>query len=166
MINHRPGRVLERTAVLSPCGDYRYHLTRRWAPGPLEVFCMLNPSTADADLDDPTIRRCMGFAELRGASGIEIVNLFALRTSSSKELRGAKNPIGPDNNMWLRKICRSKTVICAWGLGGAMFNRNFHVMPIFTECNARLTCLRRTTSGHPSHPLYLPYSTHLEDYAL
>jgi hypothetical protein len=71
---------MRRTAIISECGRYRYRLTREWGDGPLLTFAMLNPSTANAEIDDPTIRRCMSFGRREGASGISVFNLFAQPT--------------------------------------------------------------------------------------
>jgi hypothetical protein len=64
----RPPEPIERTALIE--GDYRWSLTRRWAPGPLLPWCGCNPSRADAEIDDPTIWREMTFAWRWGYGGI------------------------------------------------------------------------------------------------
>ena len=81
------GSAMTGTAWISECGRYRYSLTRRFADGLDLVFVMLNPSTADADKDDPTIRRCCGFADRMGFGGIIVVNLFALRAAAPEVTR-------------------------------------------------------------------------------
>ena len=91
---------IERAAVISKCGAYRYSLTRKWSDAPLLSFVMLNPSTADAKEDDPTIRRCIGFARREGAGGLIVANLYALRSSSPEALWAARDPIGPQNRRW------------------------------------------------------------------
>jgi len=83
-----------RSAVLSDCGTYRYSLTRRWSPGPLLGWVMLNPSRADALVDDPTIRRCVGFARRWGFAGIVVRNLYALRATDPRELSRHPAPVG------------------------------------------------------------------------
>ena len=83
------------TAVISQDGLYRYHLERRWSDAPFLTFVMLNPSTADAEIDDPTIRRCVGFSKREGAGGIAVVNLYAFRATSPADLRQASAPYGP-----------------------------------------------------------------------
>ena len=89
-------------AVLSPCGAYRYLLTRRFGPGKkLATFVMLNPSTADAERDDATIRKCVGFARSWGCAGLQVVNLFAFRATDPTDLRMADDPVGPENDVWL-----------------------------------------------------------------
>src|SRR5690606_33929820 len=113
------------------CGRYRYSLTRhipsllRWVR-PV-TFVMLNPSTADASEDDPTIRRCISFAERIGGTELEVLNLFALRATDPKELleaqRNGVDPIGPENDEYLRRISPMSTVIVAWGAHPAARDR-------------------------------------------
>ena len=93
---------IERAAVISKCGAYRYSLTRRWSGAPLLTFVMLNPSTADAKEDDPTIRRCIGFARREGAGELIVANLYALRSSAPEALWSARDPIGPKNSAHAR----------------------------------------------------------------
>lgn len=103
-------------AELSECGEYRYRLSRVWdeAKRPL-TFIMLNPSTADAEVDDPTIRRCMGFAERERAGGIIVVNLYGFRTTKPSDLFQATDPIGPGNDRALKRAARqAKSIVCAW----------------------------------------------------
>jgi len=107
---------LEADAVLSPCGLYRYLLTRTWNPDRGAVaFVMLNPSTADHRADDPTIRRCVAFADAWGYGRLVVVNLFALRATDPSELRRSADPIGPDNDYHIAGQCAGRTVVAAWG---------------------------------------------------
>jgi hypothetical protein len=145
------------SATLSPCGQYRYTLSREWASGPKAAFVMLNPSTADAKLDDPTIRRCIHFARDAGYGGILIGNLFALRATDADEIKRAPQPVGPDNDHALADIImRASVIICAWGNRGSHLNRNEHVLSMLRKRRKKPHCLRMTKEGHPSHPLYLP----------
>lgn len=84
-------------------GDYRYRLGRAWAGGPTCTFIMLNPSTADADQDDPTIRRCVGFAKALGCGALEVVNLYAYRATNPRDLLRQDERVGPENDYWLRE---------------------------------------------------------------
>lgn len=85
----------ECAAGLSPCGLYRFWLTRCWAPAkPCALFIMLNPSTADHEQDDATIRKCIGFARRWGMGSIRVANLFAYRATKPDDLKRADNPIG------------------------------------------------------------------------
>lgn len=94
-------REVATTAGISECGTYRYWLCREWSPG-LDslVWLMLNPSTADATQDDPTIRRCMGFARRWGYGGITVVNLYAYRATNPRDLLTAADPVGPENDRY------------------------------------------------------------------
>lgn len=156
-------------AVISNCGRYRYYLRRDLAPGQLPdtsyartVFIMLNPSTADAEVDDPTIRKCMGFAR-RWSADLEVVNLYALRATDPARLRTADDPVGPDNDAWIRDTAvGSVLIIAAWGAfaynrmpGGR--DRIAHVAALVADAGNQIHCLRRTKAGFPEHPLYLPY---------
>jgi hypothetical protein len=160
--------MLRSGAEFSPCGAYRYTLTRQFAmraPEPM-VFVMLNPSTADAMLDDPTIRRCMGFAKREGYGGLMVVNLYALRATDPKALWRADDPVGPANWDWLLLACRmaaqnNRPVVCAWG-AGAKEDRVAALLRAAEHTGARLTCLGKTKSGAPRHPLYLRWDAPLE----
>lgn len=147
------------SAVISTCGQYRYHLTRPpIAPYPLYCpapFVMLNPSTADAAIDDATIRRCRGFAERWGNDGIIVVNVYALRSTDPKALNRHADPYGPENDDWLRKIGRfHESVVVAWGTKAAPGDVDRAVEKL-TQGGARLMCLGTTKHGHPRHPLYV-----------
>ena len=133
---------------------YRYRLWRRWDRSrPVVAFVMLNPSTADARRDDPTIRRCMGFAERWGYGGIEVVNLFGLRASDPRTLRAARDPVGPRNDTHLRRaVRRARLVVAAWGADRAARSRE---RALSGRLSPRARCLGTTRSGAPRHPLYL-----------
>lgn len=151
-------------ALITDCGRYRYWLTREWDQSRIKLtWIMLNPSTADASQDDPTIRRCIGFARDLGFGGIRVMNLFALRATDPKELKKQPAPIGPENDSHLRNLGALNQmgsvsmVIAAWGAHGALYRRGEHVARIITEqCGLPLYAMKITASGHPSHPLYLP----------
>ena len=152
------------SAVFSPCRDYRYTLHRRWGIGDPLVVCMLNPSTADAEHDDPTIRRCIGFARREGAAGLLVVNLMAYCSTDPRALAGVDDPVGPRNHQTLADVCTGAVrVVAAWGahsstkLPGAAES----IRVVQDAAAGRLYCLRKTKSGAPSHPLYLPKSAPL-----
>lgn len=145
--------LMFRGAYISDCGRYRYSLWRQWAPGPQVMFVGLNPSTADATLDDPTIRRCIGFARAWGYCGLIMTNLFAWRSTDPRDMMGADDAIGPDNDRILQLAsARAALSIAAWGAHGTHKGRDAAVR----EMLPRLHYLRMTKDGHPGHPLYLP----------
>lgn len=141
-------------AAFSKCGRYRYAVWRSWDPGLGSVlFIGLNPSTADASKDDPTLIRCVHFAQSWGFGSVSIVNLFAYRTTNPKGLLKVKNPVGPKNDIWIRKlVTQSDIVIAAWGNAGSIRDRSKFVLDLIPV----LHCLKVNRSGEPSHPLYLP----------
>lgn len=155
---------IQRDAVLSTCGLYRYRLSRWWSEVPRMVFCMLNPSTADASEDDPTIRRCMGFARREGFGGIEVVNLFPFRAMDPRNLAWAGGE-GIDirqrdrRNEAIAEVIRAQEVpaaVAAWG-AHPLAHGEVASLPDGIEWE----CLGVTKSGAPKHPLYLPASSPL-----
>ena len=150
------------SAVISDCGNYRYVLERDKGKKPL-VFMMLNPSTADANVDDPTIRRCRRFASDNGYSGIVVVNLFAFRATKPKDLFAAKDPIGPMNELYISEKTIQQDVCCAWG-ANAPSDRVQAVKSVLAYTEANTLCLGITKSGAPRHPLYVKASQKLVSY--
>ncbi len=142
------------SAILSPCGRYRYSLTRTFFTGRGRVlFVMLNPSTADAEIDDPTIRRCIGFARRWGFQELAVANLFAWRATDPRELRQAVDPVGPENDRHLMRLSGcADAVIAAWGARGNYHNRAAEVLGLL---EGAIEHLGLTKQGHPKHPLYL-----------
>lgn len=160
---------LEQGALLSPDQRYRYLLWRRWGIGPPVCWVMLNPSTADHRVDDPTIRRCLGFTRQWGYDAMVVVNLFAIRATvfPGQEDDFVAAPeflyhrfVGFWNDLWLKKATGvSPVVVGAWGVGGALFNRGVEV---YTELGLdEMWCLGETKNGYPRHPLYVPKLTEL-----
>lgn len=148
---------MNKDAVLSVCGTFRYRLTRRWDyTSPVLVFVMLNPSTADAAVDDPTIRRCMSFARIANYGGIEVVNLYAYRCSKPEGLNLAGWPVGVDNDRHIEEACRDKIVYCAWGAHARRNTvRMWTVYQIIRRVALSVNALAITNDGMPRHPLYL-----------
>lgn len=143
---------VQKSATFSPCRRYRYSLSRRWSDRPLCTFIGLNPSTADENLDDPTIRRCIGFAKAWDCGGLMMLNLFAFRSTDPKALGTVADPIGKENDDVLFNWGRNGgPAIAAWGVGGAILDRGKKV----AEMLVMLKCLGTTADGHPRHPLYL-----------
>ena len=149
-------------ALISPCGLYRYRLSRTWddrLPG--VCFVMLNPSVADASVDDPTIRRCLSFAASWGCGAIHVVNLFAFRSTDPDLLTDATDPIGPDNDHHILAATTSgQRVIAAWGAVGRKYReREAVVKKMLRAGGVRVECLGLTKDGCPRHPLYVHGST-------
>ena len=145
------------TAILSDCGLYRYRLTRRWDDGPTCGFIMLNPSTADADLNDPTIRRCIGFAKREGCGGLVVVNLFALRATDPKELARHPFPVGPDWRHWLDVTLAEidGPLIAGWGAQKGIAIQVETTRQALNAAGRKVMCLGKTADGSPRHPLYI-----------
>lgn len=143
----------ESSAIISDCGRYRYRLDRRWADGPTMGFIMLNPSTADADKDDPTIRRCIGFAKREGCGALIVVNLFAFRATKPTALLDAEDPVGPDADDHLLTAIQhvDGPLVAAWGVWG----RGHRPGDVTAMIGKHCVCLGKTRDGHPRHPLYV-----------
>lgn len=155
---------LERDAVISDCGKYRYLLRRSWDHAKSRtLFVMLNPSTADAKVDDPTIRSCLRLARDNGYGSFEVINLFGFRATDPTALSKAADPIGPNNfGVSGAAINRCDTVICAWGAHPMAERR---AMPVFEQIRSHRPaayCLGTTKSGAPKHPLYIKSGTSLQ----
>ncbi len=130
-------------------GDYRYRLTRVWDPElPTITFVLLNPSTADAEHLDPTLRRCVGFAKRDGFGGMVILNLYAFRSPSPKVMRAAADPVGPDNDRVLASA--TGVVVAGWGI-----NADAARVADAVALLPPLQALGVTKRGHPRHPLYV-----------
>ncbi len=140
-------------AAVSACGQYRYSLWRIWDKAkPLILFIGLNPSTADADRDDPTIRRCKGFASALGYGGFYMGNLFAYRATKPADMKACPNPVGRYTDEWLKtadSLCQM--VIFVWGTQGSHLGRDKEVIGLFPNAY----CLGQNEDGSPKHPLYL-----------
>ncbi len=152
-------------ALISDCGKYRYSLSRTWGEEKPAVFVMLNPSTADASADDPTIRRCIGFAKKWGCGGLIVVNLFAFRATNPKDMKAAYAPEGPYNKWHVKNAAyNGSKVVCAWGTHGVYDDQGAVVLDWLREDGVTTLCLGTTKHGHPKHPLYLPNAAELQPY--
>lgn len=154
----------QRGAIFDETKQYRYSLWRTWdSRGASLAFVLLNPSQANEVDDDPTIRRCMGFARGWGYQSVEIVNLFAYRATKVSTLRKAKDPVGPENDLYIRQAAeRADMLLYAWGNWGCLRGRNLEVQSLLQEFNSG--CLGLTNKGNPKHPLYLPKQTRIVRY--
>lgn len=179
-------KYLNKGAIISPCGNYRFRLWREWClrggVAPLIptreenghllavpaacVFIMLNPSTADGDQDDPTIRRCVGFAKRFGFDQLEVVNLFAWRATDPQQLLSVspeRDPVGSDNQRHVAEaLSNAGMIVCAWGAHGGHIGQDEAMLGWIDLANGRdapVVTLGLTKQGHPRHPLYLPLNS-------
>jgi hypothetical protein len=156
-------QTYKSAAGLSDCGTYRYWLTRTWDDDkPVLCWVMLNPSTADAEQDDPTIRKCIGFARRWGYGGICVVNLFALRATDPKQLPKhypIDRALVESNNLAISTAARGRMVVAAWGAKGCWWGRDREVLALLR--GQAVHCLKVTKDGHPWHPLYVADDTKL-----
>jgi hypothetical protein len=139
-------------------GPYRYTLWRVWNTAlPRVAFILLNPSTADAKLDDPTVRRCVGFARAWGFGSLELVNLFAYRATHPRELKTAPDPVGPANDdTILQAVSSAQLIVVGWGTHGGLYGRDRAVLRLLPDS---ICSLGATRDGFPRHPLYLKQAT-------
>lgn len=163
------------TAVISDCGRYRYRLTRHISDAPKTVnFIMLNPSTADANEDDPTIRRCIGYARDWGCGELIVTNLFAFRATSPSDMLAADDPVGPENFDHVRSAAdeamhkwgafgETGMTVCAWGNHGAYLDQDLTVLGWIGHLAPM--ALKVSKTGQPAHPLYLPKNLSPAPYA-
>ena len=146
--------MIDKGAIFSNDRKYRYTLRRTWFLGKgYACFVALNPSTADETFDDPTVRRCIRFAQTWGYGGLMMMNLFALRSTDPKRLYAEKDPVGrPQNDVYLAAVsAKAGITIMAWGTRGGYMNRDKEVMKLLTNPHY----LALTKEGYPKHPLYL-----------
>lgn len=159
----REDLVEARLALFDPARTYRYLLEHRWGSVAPMVLVMLNPSTADATRDDPTMRRALRFARREGCGGLIVVNLFALRATDPAALTSHPDPVGSDNDQVLcAAVGRGNLVVAGWGAHGTPHGRDRAVLRLLAP--VRLRCLGLTAGGQPRHPLYLPATAPLTDY--
>jgi hypothetical protein len=151
---------MRRDAVFDATGRYRYWLWRCWDEDlPCLGFVMLNPNRADATIDDPTVRRCLGFAKSWNYGAIAVVNLFAYCTPYPRELRQIADPVGMENDHYLTRWGqRTERLILAWGNGGRLLGRDRTVLNLLAH-HPQLYCLGKTQQQQPKHPLYLKKDT-------
>ena len=166
---------MQGRATISDCGKYRYWLSRTWGDRNRRViYVMLNPSTADALQDDPTIRRCITFAQKLGCGALGVVNLYAFRTPDPKELTKAlkegTDVLGPRNAGFVRSAVKpesgiDKIVVCAWGSSRISYGDLPRRSPVIGLIPPTAKCFGFNKDGNPKHPLYLPNNSELQDYS-
>ena len=160
----RVGGVIDRDAVLSPCGTYRLLLTRRFSTGEgICLFVLLNPSTANHEIDDPTCRRATAFAAAWGYRELWIANLYGARATQPSALRAFPDPVGPDNDRHLRDAAeQAALIVCGWGGHAGIDERAKVVCALLRASGKPLHHMGLTRAGHPRHPLYLRADTQPE----
>jgi hypothetical protein len=149
---------MENECVFSRDRKHRYTLVHRPDPllggGRLLMWIGLNPSTADENQLDPTLRRILGYTLREGYDGFIMTNLFAWRATLPADMRAAADPVGPDNDRWLVDCARRcGKVVAAWGSHGSFQGRDAHTLKLLRDFD--LVCLSRNGDGSPGHPLYL-----------
>lgn len=157
--------VMQNEAVISTCGRYRYLLTRQIKQlednqtDKICLFIMLNPSTADANVNDPTIRKCIKFALREKCTRLHVVNLFPFRATNPRKLRSkAVAPIGGDHNNYLivrGEILKSDLIIVAWGNNLPYVTPVYQVADFLRDAEKQAYCFELTLNGNPKHPLYV-----------
>ncbi len=160
---------MERNAKFDPSGRYRYWLGRCWDQAlPAVGFVMLNPSTADATVNDPTIRRCLGFAQQWGFGSLVVTNLFAYRATRPVDLWAASDPVGEKTDRHLVQMAQQvDQIVVAWGNHGGRGDRAQQVSHLLNPTGTRvLYCLGLTRCQQPRHPLYLPQTTRLVPWSI
>ena len=145
--------MIRQDAVISHCKKYRYTLSRIWDESrPVILFIMLNPSKADAEQDDPTIRRCIAFAKTWGYGGLLVGNLFAYRATNPASLYRRRDPVGELNDQYLLDMATEcERVVFAWGEHGSLKDAAQRIISLFPNA----WCICKNKSGMPKHPLYV-----------
>ena len=160
--------LLASDAVISVCGTYRYRLDRVWGPGDRLGWCLLNPSVAGKEVNDPTVVRCVGFTKAAGYDGMSVFNLYARRATDPYDLvDDSLDNVGPRYWDYVEDVLREvSAVVCAWGANIMATDRAQVVLATITRMYPAmpLLCLGTTKSGAPRHPLYLPLTSTLRPY--
>ncbi|MFK7776747.1 MAG: DUF1643 domain-containing protein [Gimesia sp.] len=149
--------IAKDTAIFSDCEEYRYILTRNFETSNSGVcnFIMLNPSTADAMKNDPTVARCCKYAQKWGYGALIVTNIFAFRATDPKVMKSKSDPVGELNMQYIYKAAsESDFIVCAWGTHGSYENQGSEVVTMLEEMQDIMHCLEITKHGHPKHPLY------------
>lgn len=147
-------------ARFSACRRWRTLLWRCWDAGkPVANFVMLNPSTADESVLDPTCARARDYGERWGYGALLVTNVFAWRATDPVRMRAAADPVGRGNDAAILRAARSaQLVVCAWGNHGSHLDRSTWVKARLQRAGIALHVLRLNANGEPAHPLYLPSS--------
>lgn len=159
IVKYNRNLTYKSEAVFSKNYIYRYTLSRIWnKKKPIMTFILLNPSTATERLLDPTNNRCLNRAKANGFGTLRVVNIFAFRATQPEDMKSAKDPVGPDNDEYIRQSCvDADLVICGWGNHGSYLGRDRDVMGLLIKYHIKTWCLAVSKTGQPMHPLYLSY---------
>ena len=166
-VQHDPGGKVRRSLALGVKGtalfggdrkQYRYVLRRTWNNQlPAFMFLMMNPSTADISVDDPTVARCQVFARKWGGGSLYVTNTFAYRATDQRDLLAAPDPVGPENDRHILATARRVTrIIVAYGQPHrALRQRGLDVCALLRLNGHELHALKLNADGSPRHPLYI-----------
>ncbi|NLS19850.1 DUF1643 domain-containing protein [Rhizobium sp. P40RR-XXII] len=164
--------LLQRTAIFSECGLYRYLLEHDFGgSGPVVSLGMINPAEANEEKNDHTMTKVDGFCARLGASKVVVWNPFALVAKDVRDLRTAADPIGPENDAYIERAIRGADIhIVAWGplskLPKPLLNRWRSVVDVLNRAGAKPMCWGTALDGHPRHPLMLAYATPLVPWSI
>ena len=156
--------IIHKSAIISQDKKYRYLLTRVWNRDKGGIlFILLNPSIADADIDDPTIKKCINIAINCDKGYIEVVNLFAYRATNPKVMKSYIDPIGKENDKYIIEAAnKADIIVLGWGEKGDHLNRDSKVLSLL--CSEKVYSLCLNKSGKPKHPLYCKRNSELIKY--
>ena len=141
-----------------PNNEFRYRLSRRWGSGAHILFIMMNPSTADLEVDDPTVAKCGRLARRWGYAGLTVGNTFAYRATVQSRLAEVPDPVGPDNDRHLAEMAQDAAMtIFAYGTPKhpALRARGPEVVRLIRAAGGQSHVLKLSKQGIPYHPLYL-----------
>lgn len=160
-----------RQCLFSTDRLYRYQLHIQWSHLPSLVVIGLNPSTADETQNDPTVRRCIGYARDMNRGGLLMLNMAAFRSTDPRGLLPLADPIGPDNTphnllRWALAASPDIPAIAAWGTNAGRTTALQAQAQAIKEAFPQLDCLRTSAAGYPVHPLYLPKSLRPVPYSM
>lgn len=158
-----------RSAVISSCTFYRYRLERRFRDGPTMMFIMVNPSTADAEADDQTIKKCVGFAQRAAFGRVIVGNKFAFRSTDVGLLRSARDPVGPENDEHLRAMLdEADQVVAGWGqltkLPEVLRDRWKEIVRLADVAGCTLHAIGTNADRHPKHPQMTGYNVPITEW--
>jgi hypothetical protein len=139
---------------------YRYDLVWRWSDGPLLIGWLLNPSTATHEVLDPTVRGMIARARARGYAGVRILNLFGLRATDPRDMRRHADPIGPENDLVIRRALvraadEDALIVAGWGRHGNHLGRQARALKLADAAGVKLHAFKINADGTPKHPLYV-----------